>query len=148
MNSNFLASVANDNACDNAIRPSLSAAQNHYLNALRHILRMEDDKADLALNAARRCVLADGASKGDERHWSSLTTADLQRIMPDLTAARFAMLYSDQPGTAGGPWSLPTMMVMVGNHLATLGTTQDLYDFNLFLQTMDAPNGSRGLMID
>lgn len=149
MNHNFSAAVANDNARTDVYPTTNSDAQNLYLKALRHFVRLEEEATSHALNAARRAALRAGAD-GEERHFSSLTSTDLQILMPDLTVARFEALYGDYKSNVSTPWNtLPAVVSMVGEHLTRLGTDNDVYEFALFLQNhAPAAQKSHALVID
>ena len=150
MNSKFSSAVANDNARTDTLPVTNSEGQNLYLTALRHFVRLEEEATSHALNAVRRVALRADAENGEERHWSTLTSADLQKIMPDLTVARFQALYGDYKSNVATPWNtLPAIVQMVGEHLARLGTDNDVYEFALFLQNhAPASQKNHALVID
>ncbi len=134
MNNNFSLAVSNDNE-KGTFPLRNSEAQNAYLTALRHFVRLEEEETGCALNHARNLALRANAVDGESRHWTTLTSADLQAIMPDLTVTRFMALYGDYKSNIASAWNThPAIVNMVGEHLHALGTESDLYAYGLFVQ--------------
>jgi hypothetical protein len=85
-------------------------AGDHYKLALDAIAQNHEAETAFHLKAMRRILL-------EGRHWTRLSDADLRRVQPDLTVAKFHALFGDeQTEQATSSWLTEEASAMARRH--------------------------------